>query len=272
LGDTDRSWRLRERVADVAKFTPADVLDVHYDMVSPVKREIVRLGYHLRDVQHVALDDETLLTLHYLESWRDQGSKLDMALPGTEILTIMPLGFRQNFRAAQIYGGGNSGLCRMLKTLDQRLADDPRARLNEEEVEYVNLILRAAWRYGISRYGDKPAEWNRVARRQLRAQKLGYFDTLDGFPSLDSARDLRLPDLQCIDGGTILSQRNQSYTQYVPLGDVDSAQALLPIGVSENPNNASYRSGYDLWSQGKLRPAPLSKANVEPLAKSRQKL
>ena len=51
LGDTDRSWRLKERVKAKDSFTPADVLDIHYDTVAPVKRDIVKLGFHLRDVQ-----------------------------------------------------------------------------------------------------------------------------------------------------------------------------------------------------------------------------
>ena len=51
MGDTIRSWRLRERLDMKQKFTPADVLDVHYDTVNPARREIVRLGLHLRDTK-----------------------------------------------------------------------------------------------------------------------------------------------------------------------------------------------------------------------------
>jgi len=68
------------------------------------------------------------------------------------------------------------------------------------------------------------------------------------------------------------SQRAQSYTQYVPLGNADDAMALLPIGQSEHPDNPFRLSGYDLWSQGKLRPAPLSREKVERIKTSQVSL
>ena len=49
MGDTIRSWRLRERLLQRDRFSPADVLDVHYDSINPARREMVRLGLHLRD-------------------------------------------------------------------------------------------------------------------------------------------------------------------------------------------------------------------------------
>jgi penicillin amidase len=140
LGDTDRSWRLKERVKGKDKFTPEDVLDVHYDTVASIKRDLVKLGYHLRDVQKYPLEEETLLALKYLESWQAAGSKLEMSIQGTEILNLMPMAFRQNFAAAVTYGGGLSGLCNMLQTIDARIVADPKAALTEEEADYVNLI------------------------------------------------------------------------------------------------------------------------------------
>jgi acyl-homoserine lactone acylase PvdQ len=96
--------------------------------------------------------------------------------------------------------------------------------------------------------------------------------TLDGFASLDEENDITYPALSCIEGGTIFSQRSQSYTQYVPMANADEAQALLPVGVSEHPSSPYRLSGYDLWAQGKLRPAPLSRQAVEKLATSRTTL
>jgi penicillin G amidase len=272
LGDTDRSWRLKERLAARKPFAPQDVLAIQYDTVSSVKRDLVRLGYHLRDTLKAPLEEETRLALRYLESWRDHGSRLEMSIPGTEILNLMPLAFRQNFAAARIYGGGLSGLCHMLKTIDARLAEDPRAPLREEEAEYVDLILRAAWRYGKASFGEDPSRWNERGREQLRETRLGYMETLDGFPSLDPSQDVTLPDLKCVDGGTILSERAQSYTQFVPLHDADEALALLPIGESEHPGSPSRLSGYALWAKGELRPAPLSRAKVERYVVSRELL
>ena len=272
LGDTDRSWRLKERMLEKEIFRPEDVLDIHYDTVSPIKRDLVRLGYHLRDVQKFALEEETLMALEYLEQWRAGGFKSEMAVKGTEIMNLMPMAFRQNFVAATIYGGGLSGLCNMLQTINARIEKDPNATLNGPEAEYVNLILRAAWRYSKANYGDDPTKWHEAGKAKLLETKLPYLSTLDGFESLDPEKDLTFPALSCIEGGTILSQRAQSYTQYVPLNGADESLALLPVGQSEQPESPYRLSGYDLWSQGKLRPAPLSREKVEKLVKSRKRL
>ncbi|UCG46807.1 MAG: penicillin acylase family protein [Phycisphaerales bacterium] len=272
LGDTDRSWRLKETIRMKEIFRPEDVLEMHYDTVSPIKRDIVKLGYHLRDVIKYSLGDETLNALAYLEPWHANGAKSKMSVKGTEILNIMPLAFRRNFAAAAIYGGGLSGLCNMLQTVDSRIAENPNAPLIEEEAEYINLILRAAWRYAKANYGDDPNKWQQQAGAKLLRTKLPYFSTLDGFGSLDEDQDLTVPSLDCIDGGTIQSQLAQSYTQYVPLSNADQSLALLPIGQSEHPDSPYRISGYQLWSKGKLRPAPLSWREARRFVKSQKAL
>ena len=266
LGDTDRSWRLKERVKGKESFTPQDVLDIHYDSVCAVKRDLVLLGYHLRDVQKYPLEEETIRALTYLEPWRAAGCKSEMQIPGTEILNLMPMAFRQNFVAATIYGGGLSGLCNMLQTIDARIAAEPNARLTLAEADYVNLMLRAAWRYGKASYGDDPNQWNERAKKELLETKLPYMSTLDGFGSLDEQRDITLPALRCIEGGTILSQKAQSYTQYVRLDDVDQSMSILPVGQSEHPDSPYHLCNYDLWAQGQLHPAPLSRKAVDEVA------
>lgn len=269
LGDTDRSWRLKERVRDRDKFTPEDVLDVHYDTVAPIKRHLITLGYRLRDVQKYPLDDDTLLALEYLEGWRAAGCKSDMSIRGTEIVNLIPMAFRQNFAAAVTYGGGLSGLCNMLQTIDARIAADPNAALTEDEADYVNLMVRAAWRYGKARFGDDSTRWHERGKQALLETKLPYMSTLDGFGSLDEGQDVTIPPLQCTDGGTILSQQAQSYTQFVRLDDADRSMSILPIGQSEQPGSPYRLSTYELWSHGKLHPAPLSRKAVDKLAVSR---
>jgi len=270
MGDTDRSWRLKERVKEKGegKFTPEDVLAIHYDTVASIKRDLLKLGYHLRDVQKYPLEEETLLALKYLESWQAAGSKLEMSIKGTEILNLMPMAFRQNFAAAVTYGGGLSGLCNMCQTLDARIAADPKAVLTEEEADYINIILRAAWRYGKSNYGDDPNQWHQRGQKALLEKKLPYMSTLDGFESLDPEKDLTFPALRCTDGGTILSQVAQSYTQFVRLDNADKSMSILPIGQSEHPDSPYRLSNYDLWGQGQLHPAPLARRAVDKLVES----
>jgi len=235
LGDSDRSWRLKERVRAKEIFTPQDVLDIHYDTVAPIKRDLIRLGYHLRDVLKAPLEDETLKALEYLEHWRDEGCKSEMDIKGTEIVNLMPMAFRQNFEAAVVYGGGLSGLCNMLQTIDARIEKDPKAPLTKPETEYVNLIIRAAWRYGKAAYGDDPSKWHERAKRGLLETRLPYFSTLDGFESLDESNDACLKvhrgrDYSLPEGTVLYAVRDNGRS-----GRLAGAAANRPIRASEQP-------------------------------------
>jgi acyl-homoserine lactone acylase PvdQ len=103
-----------------------------------------------------------------------------------------------------------------------------------------------------------------VTRRPLAA-----FASLDGFGSLDPDADLKFAPITCVDGETIHCQAAQSYTQFVPMHDPDTARTILPIGQSERPGNRWRLSNYELWGAGKLHPAPLSRAAVEEIAAER---
>ncbi len=272
-GDTDRSWRLRERLRRKEKFTPEEVKAVHYDCVNPAKREIVRLGYFLRDVQKAKLSEDTLKTLDYLEEWYEEGARSDMTVKGTEVANVINTMFRlMQSELTLKYGGGQSGLSLFLKTVKEKHKKEPKAELNELEVAFIDETLANAWSTAESRYGRNPDQWLSVAREQLDRQILGYFESLDGYSSLDEEKDLTFPMLTCIDGGTILSQTGQSYSQWVPMHDIDSAQSILPIGQSEHPDSPYRMSTYDLWSQGKYHPAPLSREGVEKVMASYSEL
>jgi hypothetical protein len=68
------------------------------------RRDLVKLGYHLRDVQKYPLEDETLKALEYLEPRRTAGYKSEMQIPGTEIMNLMPMASRRSiggWRAAE---------------------------------------------------------------------------------------------------------------------------------------------------------------------------
>ncbi len=266
-GDTDRSWRLRERLSSKENFSPKDVLDIHYDCVNPAKREIVHLGYYLLEKQKTELNEETKNTLRYLKEWYEDGAKSDMAVKGTEVVNLIPTMFRiVTTDLALKYGGGSSGLCYFLKTVKERLQNDPDAKLNETEIEFIDQSLTRAWQNAGRQYGRNSDEWHKRAKEKLQRQKMGYFVSLDGFPSLDPKYDLTFPKLSCIDHGTILSQEGQSYSQWVPLHDIDSAKSILPIGHSEHPNDPFRKSTYDLWSEGEFHPAPISREAVEEIA------
>jgi acyl-homoserine lactone acylase PvdQ len=101
---------------------------------------------------------------------------------------------------------------------------------------------------------------------------LGWFDSLDGFGSLDRTQNLSPSAITCLDGQTIHCQSSQSYTQWVPLDDVDLAQTICPIGHSDRPDSRYRTSTMELWGEAKLHPAPLSREAVEQITVERTKL
>ena len=111
-----------------------------------------------------------------------------------------------------------------------------------------------------------------LALSAVTTRRIGLFDSLDGFGSLEAQADLAVSALTCVDGGTIKSQAAQSYTQYVPLHDVDSARSLLPPGHSELPDSPLKTSTAQLWQKGELHPSPLSRQAVEKIAFSHRTL
>jgi acyl-homoserine lactone acylase PvdQ len=170
------------------------------------------------------------------------------------------------------YGGGESGSSRLVKDWEARLAVDPKAEFSALEQQYVDGVLAGALNRCIDQYGYEPLAWLDQARDEVVARRLGAFAGLDGFPSVDSAYDIPMPPLPCTDGATISSQAAEAYVQWVPLHDVDQAQSILPPGQSELPESTSRLVNVELWSTGKLHPAPLSRRAVEQIAETHRTL
>jgi acyl-homoserine lactone acylase PvdQ len=265
-GDTDRSYRLRQLLESREKFTPEEVLDIHYDTVNAVKKGLITLGYYLRDRQKAELSSEAMKSLDYLEEWFKQGAKSDMEIQGTELANLIPMMFRINTSLLTLdYGGGQSGICNYVKHALERIHEEG-AKLDDLEIEYIDQVLRLAWESAERQFRTDPSKWNERAKAELQQRTLGYMVGLDGYDSLAKEHDLMFPSLSCIDGGTILSQVGQSYSQWVPMHDVDTAKSILPIGNSEHPDDPIRKRNYELWSKGELKAAPLSRAAVEKIA------
>jgi penicillin amidase len=272
-GDTLRSWRLRERLTAIEKFTPEQVLQIHGDMVNPARRDIVKLALHLRDAQKQLLSDDAFAALLLLEPWYRAGAPSSLDVDGSALALELSTFFRFiSTDLASIYGGGESGLAYFLKTADERIQRDPHAALTELEAEFIDNSLAAAWRSCQQKYGGAPKHWQEKARAAVTRQRLGYLESLDGFPAIDSTQAVAMPALTDIDGGTIACQSSQSYTQWVPMNDPDTALTILPIGESERAGQPSRTSTLSMWGERKLHPAPLSKAKVESLGGSRMSL
>lgn len=275
-GDTDRGWRIKQRIrqtlAEGRPITPAMVLDMQADTVNAVKQAVLRLGYHLREHQRDALSAAALRTLAHLESWYAAGARSDMTRPGTELANQISILFRSTAEPlADTYGGGISGLVLALKTLTRRLEEQGNAaRFTAEEAAFVDRALSTAWQRATTTYGPDPARWFERARQQACRVRLGYFENLAGYASPAPEWDITRPLLQVIDGSTILAQPGQSYTQFVRLDDPDASLTILPPGPSELPASPWRFSHLAAWAGGELHPAPLSRTATEQLAASLQ--
>jgi hypothetical protein len=144
-----------------------------------------------------------------------------------------------------------------LKDADVAIAADPKAKFDGEVWDYIDTVLATAW----EDYQTAPATTPRP--------RLGWFDTLDGFGSLDESGDLRQAEIAVLDGQTLHSQAAQSYTQWVPLDNVDAAQTICPIGHSDRKEGSYRTSTMKLWERAELHPAPLSRAAVDKIGVTR---
>jgi penicillin G amidase len=266
-GHTIRSWRLYELLNSRERFTPKDVLAIHYDSINPARRDIVRAGLHLRDRLKRTLSPDASQALQLLDAWFAHGAKSDLNEAGCALAGEINTFFRfVNTPLAGKFGGGETGLSRFLRDLEGRLAGNPPVELDREEQDFIDQALALAWQSARQQWGDNPERWNQNARDQVRRRRLGWFDSLDGFGSLAAAGDLTMPGLTCVDGGTLKSQAAQSYTQFVPLHDIDSARSLLPPGHADSAEARARTSTLDEWANGELHPAPLSRKAVSQIA------
>lgn len=272
-GHTVRSWRLYERLSGDGPLSPDEVLDIHFDAVNAARRDIVRAGLHLRDKLKLSLSPDALAALAQLEGWYARGARSVLDEQGAAVAGEISTFFRlMTTPLAARYGGGETGLTRFLRDLDARIAKDPAAPLSQDEQDFIDQALAGAWQAAQGRYGPDPIGWPARARQAVTEGRMGAFDTLDGFGSLAPRLDAAIPALTCVDGGTIRSQAGQSYTQFVPLHDVDAAQSLLPPGQSELPDSPWHLSAVELWRKGQLHPAPLSRRAVDRVTTSKTDL
>jgi len=273
-GDSTRAFRLRERLEANQCLSPEEVFDIHFDSVNPVPRDYVRFGYHLRDVQKAKLSPEALQTLKHLEKWYENGAKSDLTADEFPLVNCIDGGFKDFGGNPMIkkYGYKGPGQCLFLKVGQARLDKGGEAAFPKDEIDHIDKVLSNAWKSAVHRYGQDTSTWSDKARQATRNKKLGYYQSLDRFPSLDPEQDLPIPALTRLDGSTPGSQTGQSYTQFVPLHDVDAARSILPIGQSEQPGSPWRTTNMQAWQQSRLHPAPITHKAVEPYVTSATRL
>lgn len=264
-GDTTRSRRLRERLSALGSFTPADVLAVHHDLVQPARRDLAELGLFLRDVQGYPLSMGALRALIELQPWLASGAGMTDVHRGVVVAHFMDLQFRadQVPTLVPIYGGGENGLNFFLKTKIAGIQQQPPVLLQPDEAVWINTVLGRAHMAATVAAGPTSAWLSWYQNNVLRVVR-PQWTSLEGFPPL-TAVTYPSAQLDCTDGGTILSQVGQSYSQNWEVGVVDAAVSVLPFGVAEHDASAFQLNQKPLWESQAFKPSPTTRTGVTAL-------
>src|SRR5262249_12026943 len=139
------------------RFSPEDVLNLHYDSVNPARRDLVRVGLHLRKTQPDKLSDGSMKALAVLEKWLAAGASSDLKEENAQVATRLSTFFRFVVTPlARKYGGGESGLARFLKDATSRVSKEPNAHFDDEECRFIDRVLSEAWSAGGDAGGRAP--------------------------------------------------------------------------------------------------------------------
>ncbi len=262
-GDSIRSWRLRELLANATILSQNDMLAIHNDKVDPAIREIVRLGRHIVYTLGQQLSEAAENALDVLDLWNGEFDTSQGVYP---LIENFDVSFRRTVTPlALVYGGGESGLCYFAKTVKLNLDTNPSYVPTDDEKNYVDRVLAMAWNKTVSLYGNDPDGW---LAKYDKTITIKFQNNLENFGSLDPTKDLRSPDLHCKHISTILSQTGNSYSQNVRFDNVDLSKSVMPPGLSENPNSTFCDNQIAIWQEGMLHEAPLTRESVEELMTS----
>lgn len=261
-GDGARSWRLRELLNEdtTVIFSPEDVYDVHYDDVDPTRREVIHIGLFLRDEQGHSFSSSAGEVLNILQSWFDDGAHCVTSERYYAAAHHMDLYFRESRwpELTKIYGGGESGLCNMLKTIKHQIKTNNSYIIGSSEIEFFEYALSSGYDRAVSYYGENPEDWmDKFSSNGPGKYSIPYFDTLENFGSLDRSLD-KTYYISNVNGATIGGQMGQSYSQWVNLADVDSSRAILPLGISEHPESPYFNDEEYIWLNLMMRSSPIN--------------
>jgi len=278
VGDTARSMRLRQLLTGDRKFSIADFEAViHRDNVNaavaallPVARKVVS--------EDKVTDPLVLKVLEALKDWDGHYDAANPAYPTATALAGVTLTAFRGSVLRDVVGGGEGGICHLARLVSERFAKDGATPKDAAAREYLVRWLRMAGGGAAERGRQQPAAAQPLrpaARQQAAARPVKEIHSMPyqangpmRFPSLDPKLDLNSPPLTCGQGGTIWSQRGNSFTQIVDLADVDNSRSVLPPGISEDSESTHRTDQIALWVKGTTHPAPLSRTKVEALAAS----
>jgi len=271
MGETARSVRLRE-LTDALPFTVDRTLMLapHFDRVNWPQRELVRLALRAESELGVVFTADANSALREAEAWltattlsgqpgdKDNTHRGVVAASGLEIV----LRSVQSEEMVMTYGAGESATILFLKQKQAEFAQTGTVTLEDFESTWLDGLFSKAWTDANDEFGP-PQNWLDGYTTKYLSFDLPAFEVL-GLPALDPLDVLTVSPLTCSDGDTLLSQGGQSSTMVAVSGEVDSTEAVLPLGQGE-PGKPHESDQESLFVNLALRPAPTTKAGINAL-------
>lgn len=260
-GHSARSLRLVELLTGNHRYSVQSFeSEVHRDDVHAAVAALFPIARRLAERDGAA--DVNLRTL--LDALKDWDLRYQAGRPSYPAAMALAEALLPPYRRSRLgarLGGGEGGITHLARLLKKQFGDGTAGLPSEPDVisylrDWLENAAETLARSGRSRM----VEIHRMPYQQNGPLQL---------PALDEGLELVSPPLACGQVGTIWSQLGNSYTQIVDLADPDNSRAVLPPGISEDPDSPFYADQMDLWVRGATRPAPLSRAAVELLAISR---
>jgi penicillin G amidase len=268
-GDTHNSLRIRELLSSgPQQLTPAEVRDLHHDVVNPARRDLVELGLWLRDAQSTfTLSSSAGRSLGELEPWWQQGARTDSDLRGVALAWLIPTDFRDDSAGKVLvarYGGGENGLMHFLKRKVADIRAVPPVPLDADEFAFVDKVLADAW--ASAQAIGPPGTWLAWYQNTVLPVFQTPWTSLEGLPSLEPGTTLGYGTPRTVDVHTLLSPTGQSYTQFVEPGSGDTALSASPPGAAEQAPHALDQ--LPLWLGEDFKASPLTLAGVQAMGPS----
>ena len=265
-GEGPRSWRLRELLAGDQQLSVADFHQmVHLDCINPGLRDFVKLATQvLREDGKVDLRlQEAIGTL---EDWDGRLVTDSLAYPlARSVLDVL----LEQTKAGNSYFGqfgsdwsqydgswnGVNGVLKYLMGAYRQTEQTPRDPGIRRWLK--SSLVKALRKTKSSRQHQPPV-----------THRMPYQNNLGQFGSLASQFDVVSPPLTCPVPQTIWSQGGETFVQIVDLSDIDNSLSLLPPGVSEDPSSPHAQDQVSIWVEGKMHPAPITRAGVMAVKES----
>jgi len=263
-GHSSRSFRLIQLLSGDRAFSVESFeAGVHRDDVQanvaalfPVARRIAQETGAGRDVQNL---------LEQLRDWDLRYRADQPAYPAAMALASAALTPYRRSPLTDRLGGGGGGISHLARLVGDQFGDTDATPADPDVRDYLMAWLQqAAEKLREGRVAPAPVDGQSRDVLSMPYQQNGPMK----LPVLEPRHDLTSPPLTCGQGGTIWAQKGNSYTQIVDLADIDSSRAVLPPGISEDPESPHHADQMSIWVAGATRPAPLSRARIEASATS----